>query len=239
MSILQKFKEAKQRKTQKKHTPFEFVEWLRFANAGMLDLGNLYCYEYAIKNLPSDNPIIEVGSFCGLSTNLITFYLQHFSKNNKVFTCDKWIFEGGEDQEALLSGSTLKHKEYREFVKETYMRNISFFSKHNLPYTIECFSDEFFSLWEKKEKKKDIFGREIELGGNISFAYIDGNHTYEFAKRDFVNTDKWLEKGGFILFDDSSDFSSWEVRKVISEIKQSGRYEVVVANPNYLVRKIS
>jgi hypothetical protein len=238
MNILQKFREANQRKNLKRHTPFEYIEWLRFANAGMLDAGNLYCYEYAIKNLPSDKPIIEVGSFCGLSTNLITFYLQHFSKSNKVITCDKWIFEGSEDQEALLPGSTVKHKEYREFVKETYIRNISFFSKHNLPYTVECFSDEFFALWEKNERRKDIFGREVELGGSISFAYIDGNHTYEFAKRDFLNTDRWLERDGFILFDDSGDFSNWEVKEVISEIKQSGRYEVVAANPNYLVRKI-
>src|SRR5688572_31321356 len=83
MSILRTVRKKWQRKKQKKHTPFEFVDWLRFANAGMLDTGNLYCYEYAIKNLPSDNPIIEVGSFCGLSTNLIAFYLQQFSKNNK------------------------------------------------------------------------------------------------------------------------------------------------------------
>jgi hypothetical protein len=228
-----------QKKTQKKHTHVEFIDWLKFANAGMLDAGNIYCFEYAIKNLPSDKPIIEIGSFCGLSTNLITFYLQRFSKNNRVITCDKWMFEGSENQDSLLLGSTLKHKEYREFVKETYMRNISFFSKHNLPYTIECFSDEFFDRWNKKEKSKDIFGREIDLGGSISFAYIDGNHTYDFAKRDFENTDKWLEKGGFILFDDSGDFSNWEVKKVISELKQSGRYEVVAANPNYLVRKIN
>lgn len=238
-SIINKFKEAYQKTKQKKHKHHEFIDWLRFANAGMLDEGNLYCFQYAIQNLPSDNPIIEIGSFCGLSTNLITFYLRQFLKNNKVITCDKWIFEGGENQDALLEGSTFKHKEYREFVKDTFMRNISFFSKENLPYTIECFSDEFFLLWGNKEKSRDLFGREIQLGGNISFAYIDGNHTYEFAKRDFENTDKWLERGGFILFDDSGDLTGWEVKKVINEVKQSGKYEVIAANPNYLVRKIS
>ncbi len=226
-------------KPQKKHTHFEFIEWLRFANAGMLEPGNLYCFEYAIKNLPSDRPIIEIGSFCGLSTNLINFYLTQFSKTNKLVTCDKWVFEGGEDPGALLGGSTIKHIEYKNFVKDTYMRNVSFFSKHKLPYTIECFSDEFFRRWNSGEKTTDVFNREIDLGGKISFAYIDGNHTYEFAKRDFQNTDKWLEKGGFILFDDSGDLSNWEVKKVISEIKQSGTYEVVAANPNYLVRKLN
>ena len=52
----------------------EYVEWLCFANAGMLDRGNLYCFDYAIRNLPSSAPLIEIGSFCGLSTNLITYY---------------------------------------------------------------------------------------------------------------------------------------------------------------------
>jgi ATP-dependent RNA circularization protein (DNA/RNA ligase family) len=76
------------------------------------------------------------------------------------------------------------------------------------------------------------------LGGTISFAYIDGNHTYDFAKRDFENADKYLEVGGVILFDDSSDDSIWEVNKVIEEIKKEGRYEIIIKNPNYLIKKI-
>ena len=76
------------------------------------------------------------------------------------------------------------------------------------------------------------------MGGTISFAYIDGNHTYDFAKRDFENADKYLEVGGVILFDDSSDDSIWEVNKVIEEIKKEGRYEIIIKNPNYLIKKI-
>jgi hypothetical protein len=49
--------------------------------------------------------------------------------------------------------------------------------------------------------------------------------------------DRWLEKGGFILFDDSGDDSNWEVRDVIREIKAGNQYEVIVNNPNYLLRK--
>src|SRR5262245_28880189 len=56
-------------------TPDEYVRWLCFANAGMLDPGNLYCIEHAIKNLPSGAPVVEIGSFCGLSTNLIAHLL--------------------------------------------------------------------------------------------------------------------------------------------------------------------
>jgi Methyltransferase domain/Domain of unknown function (DUF4159) len=225
-----RFREQRQAKQN------EFIDWIRFANAGMLNTGNIYCFEYAVEHLPSGNPIVEIGSFCGLSTNLISFYLRKNNKANKLITCDKWIFEGAENG-GLLGDSDVGHPKYRDFVRESYIRNISFFSENHLPYTIEEFSDEFFEAWKSGENRKDVLGRDIKLGGPISFAYIDGNHTYEFAKRDFENADRYLESGGFILFDDSADDSQWEVRRVIKEIKESGRYEIVINNPNYLVKK--
>lgn len=217
---------------------YEFISWLKFANAGMLENGNLYCFEYAIKNLPSENPVIEIGSFCGLSTNLISFYLQLNNRPNKLITCDKWFFEGAEIPESTLGGSKISHRQYREFVKQTFIRNTSFFSQHHLPYTIEQFSDDFFKLWRAGKTETDVNGRSITLGGKISFAYIDGNHTYDYAKRDFENVDEFLEAGGFILFDDSSENSEWEVNRVIKEILSNDNYEVVVSNPNFLLRKI-
>ncbi len=227
-----------QQRQQKQAQASEFINWLSFANAGMLDQGNIYCFEYAIEHLPSDNPIVEIGSFCGLSTNVISYYLRKYKKSNKLISSDRWDFEGAEVPNALLDGSNISHQQYKEFVKESYIKNISFFSKENLPFTIEQFSDDFFKLWESNKLETDVLGREVQLGGKISFAYIDGNHTYEFAKRDFINVDKYLETGGFILFDDSSDYSKWEVRQVIKEIKKAGTYEVIIKNPNYLLRKI-
>jgi hypothetical protein len=237
--VINLFWKGKEVLKQKQAKPYGFISWLRFANSGMLNNGNLYCLEYAIEHLPSDKPIIEIGSFCGLSTNLISFYLQKNKKSNQIITSDKWIFEGAEVSNNFLEGSNIVHQEYREFVKGTYIRNVSFFSKGHLPYTIEEFSDDFFKLWEEGKSVVDVMGRQVQLGGKISFAYIDGNHTYEFAKRDFENADKYLEIGGFILFDDSADSSDWEVRKVIAEIKKAGKYEVVIKNPNYLIKKIA
>lgn len=204
----------------------------------MLNHGNTYCMEYAVKNLPSDSPIIEIGSFCGLSTNIISFFLRKYSKRNKLITSDKWIFEGAEAGIGFLDGCSINHARYREFIKETYIRNIQFFSKDNLPYTIEQFSDDFFSLWSQNKLETDVMGRPVQLGGKISFSYIDGNHTYEYARRDFENSDAFLETGGFILFDDSADSTEWEVKKVMQDVRNTGRYELVIKNPNYMFRKI-
>ena len=232
------FKRIKQRKDARGRVDIsnEYVNWLCFANAGMFDRGNLYCFEYAIKHLPSAAPIVEIGSFCGLSTNLLPYYEERNGVRNPLITCDKWAFEGAIGN-STLGDSPVTHEEYSAYVKETFIRNVRIFSRNALPHTVEMFSDDFFNAWRESREVFDVFGRRTRLGGPISFCYIDGNHTYEYVKRDFENCDEFLEPRGFILFDDSADSSDWEVRKVIAEIKESKRYELIVNNPNYLFMK--
>jgi len=214
----------------------EYVNWLCFANAGMLHRGNLYCFDYALRNLPSRAPLVEIGSFCGLSTNLLTYYKQRHGRANPLITSDRWEFEGAQNGHKL-GASSVGHTEYSAFVRETYLRNIQMFSREDLPYTVEKLSDDFFAAWRAREEVTDVLGRPVKLGGPISFCYIDGNHTYEYAKRDFEHADEFLEAGGFLLFDDSADGSEWEVCRVVAEVLGSNRYELVVKNPNYLFRK--
>ena len=73
----------------------------------------------------------------------------------------------------------------------------------------------------------DFFGRDVTFGGSISFAYIDGNHTYEQSKKDFENVHRFLEPGGFIVFDDSGDDSSWESNRTAKEAASLASYELV------------
>jgi hypothetical protein len=214
----------------------EYVRWLCYANAGLLDRGNLCSFDYAIRNLPSEAPIIEIGSFCGLSTNLLTYYKEKHGVHNSLITCDKWEFETAQIG-SVVGESSISHSEYRTFVKETYIRNIRMFSRYDLPYTVEMLSDDFFAAWRKAEEVSDVLGRSIQLGGPISFCYIDGNHSYEYVKRDFENCHEFLERGGFILFDDSADGSGREVCQVVAEVKVSGKYDVIIKNPNYLFVK--
>jgi hypothetical protein len=213
----------------------EYLTWLRFANSGMLNPGNVYAMKYAIENLPTSDPIIEIGSFCGLSTNVLSYFLRKNQRKNIIFCSDKWIFEGSEES-VNLGLSDISHADYRSYVKETFMRNINFFSP-NRPHPIELFSDEFFEKWKTQKKVVDVFNQSITLGGNISFSYIDGNHNYEFAKRDFENVNQHLVPGGFILFDDSSDSASFGLSKLMREIKQRSDYSLVMKNPNYLFQK--
>lgn len=216
----------------------EFIDWLCFANAGMLERGNIWCFDYAISNLPSLAPMIEIGSFCGLSTNVMNYLKLKHGVENKLICSDAWEFEGAEEAGTLGKHPYIQHQEYKEFVKSNFKKNISFFSRHDLPFAIELKSNDFFDQWRQKKNVNDVFGRTTQLGEKISFAYIDGNHTYNAVLCDFQNVDSFLEIGGFILFDDSADGSGWEVCQVVNEISKSPRYQLIKKNPNYLFKKL-
>lgn len=216
----------------------EYVNWLCFANAGMLDRGNLYLMDYAISRLPSAAPILEIGSFCGLSTNVLTHYKRKHKVQNKLITCDKWEFENAGNGSDRVGDSPIQFSGYKTFVRESFLRNTRMFSGEDLPYTMEMTSEEFFAAWrEGKVAAQDVFGRAMTLGGPISFCYIDGDHTYEGAKKDFLGCDAFLEKGGFLLFDDST-VENFGVRKLMPEVVAGGKYRLVATNPNHLFEKV-
>src|SRR5262249_12968189 len=160
---------------------------------------------------------------------VISYLLEKHRADARFFTCDKWEFEG--QFESCIGDSSVTHDAYRAHVKESFLSNMRTFAANKLPYTIECLSDGFFQRWFAAESAADVFGRNITLGGKLSFCYIDGSHKYAFAKRDFENTDRALVSGGFILFDDSADDSDWEVNRLAREITFAGRYEVISKNP--------
>jgi hypothetical protein len=214
------------------------VNWLKLANAGMLDPGNVHCMDLAVSRMPADTAIVEIGSFCGLSTNILFRLKQKHSRSNPIFSCDRWEFEGAASGALLPGSATVTHVEYRQLVRDSFIRNVTLFSRPERPATIEVFSDEFFSLWAEHATVEDVFGRQAQLGGEIGFAYIDGNHTYDFARRDFDNVDRFLAPGGYILFDDSSKYSGFPgVYRVVREGLAMDSYELVASNPNYLLRK--
>jgi len=215
----------------------EFLAWVRLAVPGMLVQENIDAMEYAVANMPRGKPILEIGSFCGLSTVVLSHLLDKRSVTTPIYTCDKWEFDGQQLGTPLGNSPSVTHDTYRAYVRSTFLRTMQTFAGNRLPYSIECLSDEFFRRWFENEKTIDVFDRLVTLGGEVSFCYIDGNHTYEFAKRDFENTDRALVSGGFVLFDDSADGSHWEVNQLTREIASGHQYELISRNPNYLFRK--
>jgi len=215
----------------------DFVMWLCFANAGMLDRGNLFLIDQAMQHLPSAAPILEIGSFCGLSTNLLTHYKRKYGVKNRLITCDKWAFENTAKDSPHIGSSPVLFSDYKSLVRESYLRNIQLFSADDLPFTVESTSEEFFAAWKEKQEARDVLARPLTLGGPLSFCYIDGDHTYEGVKKDFLHCDQFLENGGFLLFDDST-VQNFGVHELMPELTASGRYKLVAANPNHLFQKL-
>lgn len=213
----------------------DYIELMRRVNAGMLHQGNIACFDYAVSHLPSGHPIVEIGTFCGLSANVITYFKKIHQKNNLLVSTDKL---SQSSKKGIAGRSHMSYEDYWQYVRESLLRNTRFFSRDDPPYLLDQSSDDFFNLWQENCQLVDLTGKTLTLGGPVSFAYIDGNHHYEQVKKDFEHCDHYLEKDGFILFDDSADFSDFEVKKVIREVKKTRRYRVIMKNPNYLFQKI-
>ncbi len=209
--------------------------WLGFVNPGMLDPGNVYLMDHCIRRLPDAGAVVEIGSFSGLSLNHLIHFLKASDRPNPVFSVDEWMFEGV--RAGTIPRTRIDAAGYRAHVIESFRRNVSFFSGDRLPHHVERSSDEFFALWERGETVPDFFGGSVTLGGPIAMAYIDGDHTYGQSRRDFLNVDRHLVSGGFVLFDDSADWSGWGSHRTAREAARRGDYELVMKAPNYLLRK--
>jgi len=217
----------------------ELLNWMKFVNAGMLDTGNIVAMDYALARMPRGAAMIEIGSFCGLSTNVLTHLRRRYSLTCPFFTCDSWKFEGADSPHTPMGDGGLTFGEYRRLVRDSFIRNTRAFSRHDLPQTIELSSDDFFAAWDKCALLEDVYGRPSNVGGLIAFCYIDGDHTYPQARRDFENVDKHLKPGGFILFDDSADGSGWEVCQLVQELLQNDKYRLIGKYGNYLFQSRS
>jgi predicted O-methyltransferase YrrM len=212
-----------------------FIEWLLLVNAGMQVRGNVHLFELAVRTAP-EAPFLEIGSFSGLSTNIIQYLKRkHDRVGVPLYTCDKWLFKNKDVPLPAAAGVSID--EIRDYVRSGFQRSLRTFSGDDLPFTVEATSDEFFELWEQGKPTEDVFGRSVELGGPFGFCFIDGNHDEEFVQRDFDNCDRYLLPGGLILFDDSAAESVGAASIVAKRIARESRYEVVARNPNYLFRK--
>lgn len=213
-----------------------YIEWLTLAVAGMQHPGNPYLFDLAIASAPRA-PMLEIGSFCGLSASIIQYLkVLHGRGEEPLYCCDSWVFEGS--GRPLPAAAPVTHAQLRAHVMEEFRRTMLTFSPQELPFAIEMASDELLAAWDAGERVSDVFGRTVTLGGPLGFCFIDGGHSEEQARRDFEGCDRHLLRGGVILFDDSGDDTDWEVRRVVREVRRGGRYELLARNPNYLLRKL-
>ena len=224
----------------------DFIKRIRslVIGEGMLNDGNIDLLKYAITKMPEFGAVVEIGSYGGLSTNLICYLLKKQKRNNTFFSCDAWIYEGFNDK-GIENKKTIDGRDdvlrsaYSLYMKNAFINATKFLSYENLPHSFQMYSDTFFKKWNNKELETDLFGESVKLGGLISFAYIDGGHSYEVAWNDFLNVSNNLQINGYVLIDDSADSSNFGSAKMINRIKKDKRFTIAGKNPNYLFKKIA
>jgi len=209
---------------------------------GMLHEGNKYLIDFALRNLPKDGAVLEIGSFGGMSMNLILHLMEKYAKTNPVFSCDPWLYSGYHDREMpfpdFIDGKpTVDRKDYMNYIRKSFIRSVQLLHPNRLPHTLQTTSDQFFIDWAGHKTTTDVFGNAARLGGSFSFVYIDGDHSLSAARKDFENSMKFLVPGGFVLLDDSAAGLPYGSVSLIKEISSRKELKLVQANPNYLFQK--
>ncbi len=232
-------------KSKNKFISDDYIKRLRslVIGEGMLLDGNIELLDLAIKNIPQEGSVVEIGSYGGLSSNLIIYLMKKYNKDNNFFTCDAWVYEGYKDYLGSISKhidgrDDISRADYSIYLKNAFINTIKFLNPTRLPYSFHLTSNLFFEKWMNGETETTVFDSTVKLGGKISFAYIDGDHSLEGALNDFQNVVNHLVKGGYILLDDSADHLNFGSAKMMSDIKNDKRFKVVAKNPNYLIQKI-
>jgi cephalosporin hydroxylase len=110
--------------------------------------------------------------------------------------------------------SSLKIPLYREFAHGSQKIHLLRGNSH---------SDEMFN-----ELVAVLSGRPVE------FLFIDGDHTYEGAKRDFELYSPLVSKGGIIGFHDiaADPATGYGTGKVWNEVKSAHKWQEIIADPN-------
>lgn len=214
----------------------EYIRWLLSVHGGFLAPGNLRAFEHAVRHMPDGGAIVEIGSFLGLSTNLLVYLVLKHRRPHPVFSCDPWAFE--ETEKRIGGFFDAGSREFRDYARQVFVLNAATFSAERKPFTIEARSDRFLELWAQGAAAEDVFGRTARLGGPVTFAYVDGAHAHEIVKADVAGLDRHLMPGGFLLLDDSADGAGFDgVTRVAVDLTRDPAYELVFKTPNYFFRK--
>lgn len=229
----------------KKITDDLFIKRLRSSviGEGMLDEGNIYLMDYAIKNISDKGAILEIGSYGGLSTNLMLHLIKKHQKKNSFYACDPWIYEGYEDhiktpKKNIDGRQDISREVYMKYIKDSFIRAVELLHPKSLPYTCQMKSDAFFENWNKNTQFTDVFNRLFYMPNEIEFCYIDGDHSYKQTENDFMNVDSKLVINGFVLIDDSAEKLSFGSATFMKKILQNSNYKLIDKNPNFLFQKI-
>ena len=121
---------------------------MSWSTGGMMTPGNVDATYHALNNIGDvEGHLLEIGCFCGLSSNLITLLKRACGVSKLLFAVDPWVYGPTEARhETFTDFTTVTWDEYQTFVREAYRSRVGFFSRDDLPHAVRHFSDGGLSL---------------------------------------------------------------------------------------------
>ena len=158
----------------------------------------LYLYALAAAG-PAEGKIVEIGSWKGKSTVILAKGSKQ-GRREEVYAIDP--HKGGPDQEAHGHKEVDSEMEFRDNVRQEQVAD------QVRPMVMR--SDEAATGWS----------------GPVRLLWIDGDHSYEAVKQDFLLWERFVAPGGVIAFHDTY---AWEgPRRVVEEMVLVSRKFAVI-----------
>lgn len=148
--------------------------------------------------------VVEIGSWKGKSTFCIAMGLQKGEIN-----CIDPFNAAGEDGSREIYENNMGEKS----LLEQFQENLSTIPACVIIKTLQGYSSQFINSFSK-----------------IDFLFIDGDHSIEGCKFDFVEYEKFIRSGGFLAFHDydpnRTDFGpTWVIENLVSKYKVYSHYQ--------------
>ena len=145
-----------------------------------------------------------IGAEVGVHLGDFSKSLLHWSRPRKLFLIDPWRFEAGDDyKNSWYGGPGHTAQELEDRYQSVHKR----FSRY-------VNSGRVIILRQTSEA-----GLGTLEDASLDYVYIDGNHNYEFVKRDLELSLQKVRSGGYITGDDYRPDGWWKggVKKAVDE----------------------
>ena len=156
----------------------------------------------AVMRVVPTGDIVEIGSLYGRSACTLAWLAGKYASGN-VISVDPWSSNKTEDQgnKAKIMNNELKNIDHDK-IFQIFLSNASV--QNNLSYIKEI-SENAIVIYRNAIKRGYLESTHIEnisIKGSISLLHIDGNHRYDFVKKDISLWEPLVCSGGWILIDD-------------------------------------
>lgn len=149
--------------------------------------------------------VVEIGAYRGRSSYFLSWAAKRYNIGN-VLAVDPWdvtVAQQNDSPDILKDPKQELVEDLNSFWEETYRGFLAALSPFigGVNYLRSSSKDAAITYSTDNEVKSPTFGT-TKYTGQISLLHIDGNHDYDMVKQDCKSWLKFMNPGGWIIFDD-------------------------------------